>query len=627
MSNVRPASRPEDLRRAASAKRGRLSGGSLLAIAAIMGCAVAGVSTSAMADTAAAAQPSGSPADAASAVAPDAAGGVSSTVTGPIATAQAAPTAVSADQVAVDADSSAPPPYTVGAVDKWLGDNPFTRFTRYYELEMGHNAAPTDPNAPPGAKPGWPASPQTTPPMPFTDWPYGGTTNLGDNRTASADSPFMVAIEHTGLGQALNATGIQVYGWVDVGGNLSSVAKTACGSSAGAQGGCNFNVNSPAAYDYNANTVQLDQAVLYIERTPDTVQTDHIDWGFRLSAIYGTDYHYTTSYGLASYQLLNHNYLYGYDFPMLYFEVYDPHIMQGLLVRVGRYISLPDIEAQLAPNNYMYTHSITYTFDNYTNEGIQASLAVTKNVIVQLGVTIGTEAVFWHDGEREANPIFGNPLNVLFPGKTFLKDPGAKPSVTGCLRFDDFANSDLNLCADAINDGTWGYNNLQWFGFTFYHKFSSRFHVSAEVYDMYEKNVPNLNNPTVQALNTQFGADGGTPFGAPYILFNNPTEAQCSSATVLKCSAPEYAFLTYWNYQPSPLDNISLRLEAYDDAAGQRTGFKTTYYDVGIGLQHWLSPQIEMRPEFTQYWSGVPSFGNGTRKSASVLSGDIILHF
>jgi hypothetical protein len=623
MSNVRPASRPEDLRRAVAAKRGRLSGGSLLAIAAIMGFAVAGVSTSAMADTAAAAQPSGSPADAASA----AVGGASSTVTGPIATAQAAPSAVAASSTVVDTDAAAPTPYTVGAVDKAIGTNPIMRFLHYYEVEMGQASGPTDPNAPPAERPGWPPIPQSTPPMPFTDWPYGGTTSLGDNHTASADSPLMVAIEHTGLGQAIGSAGIQVYGWVDVGGNLSSVAKTGCGNVVGEQGGCNYNVNSPAAYDYNANTVQLDQAVVYIERTPDTVQTDHIDWGFRFSAIYGTDYHYTTSYGLASYQLLNHNALYGYDFPMVYFEIYDPKIMDGLMIRVGRYISLPDIEAQLAPNNYMYTHSITYTFDNYTNEGIQTTLAVTKNVIVQLGVSIGSEAAVWHYNNNVANPAFGSPLNVLFPGRTFPKDPGATPSFTGCLRFDDFYNSDLNLCADAINSGTWGYNNLQWYGFTFYHKFSSRFHVSAEFYDMFENDVPNLNNPTVQALNTQFGTDGGTPFGAPYILFNAPNEAQCKSAVVLKCSAPEYAALTYWNYQPSPLDNISLRLEAYNDAAGQRTGFKTVYYDVGIGLQHWLSPQIEMRPEFTQYWSGIPSFGNGTRKSASILSGDIILHF
>jgi hypothetical protein len=95
----------------------------------------------------------------------------------------------------------------------------------------------------------------------------------------------------------------------------------------------------------------------------------------------------------------------------------------------------------------------------------------------------------------------------------------------------------------------------------------------------------------------------------------------------LKCSAAAYAFLTYWNYQPTPLDNISLRLEALDDTAGQRTGAEATYYDVGIGLQHWLSPQIEMRPEFTQYWATAPAFANGTKRQESVASGDIILHF
>ena len=49
---------------------------------------------------------------------------------------------------------------------------------------------------------------------------------------------------------------------------------------------------------------------------------------------------------------------------MMYGELYFPQVMKGLMVRVGRYISLPDIEAQLAPNNYMYTHSLTYAYDN-----------------------------------------------------------------------------------------------------------------------------------------------------------------------------------------------------------------------------------------------------------------------
>jgi hypothetical protein len=528
--------------------------------------------------------------------------------------------------------------YTAASVDKAIGTNIFARFFNYYYAEEGQATVPPDPNAPPTIRANWPAVPQSVPPMPFTDWPYGGTTLLGDNRTGSVDSPLMVAIAHTDFGQWLSKTGIQAYGWVDFGGNLSSSAGKGCGSSQGAQGGCNYNVNAPSAYAYNANTVQMNQAVIYLERTPDTVQTDHIDWGFRFSAIYGTDYHYTTSYGLASYQLLQHNYLYGYDFPMVYAELYIPKILHGLIIRAGRYISVPDIEAQLAPNNYMYTHSMTYTFDNYTNEGVVGSLAVTPHIIAQFGVTIGTEAGAWHMGKQAPNPVvLAGYADPLFPGKTYKVDPGARPSVTGCIRFDDYFNSDLNLCANGINTGTWGYNNLQWYGLTFYHKFNSQFHTSSEFYEEYQTNVPNLNNLAVQTLNnlgtTLFpnaqnaDVDVGTPFGAPNILYNNPDEAQCKNHNALTCTARAYGFVTYFNYQPTPLDNVSLRLEWYDDAEGQRTGYAAVYYDVGIGVQHWLSPQIEFRPEFTEYWASEPSFGNGQKKSEALLSGDVIIHF
>ena len=277
--------------------------------------------------------------------------------------------------------SAAPVDQTYAGFDAKLGTNPFVRFYNYQKLELGLSSAPVDPTAPPSPssiRDGWPAVPQTTPPMPFSDWPYGGTTLIGDNRTGSVDSPLMVAIKNTAPGQWMNSLGIQAYGWIDYGGNISTSKL---------KGG-----NAPAAYDFNPNNIQLDQAVIYIERTPDTVQTDHIDWGFRLSAIYGENYRYTTSYGLASFQFLNHNNFYGYDFPMLYGELWIPQVAQGLMIRIGRYISLPDIEAQLAPNNYMYTHSIAYTFDNYTNTGVQATLAVTKQIMLQFGVTDGTEA-------------------------------------------------------------------------------------------------------------------------------------------------------------------------------------------------------------------------------------------
>ena len=88
---------------------------------------------------------------------------------------------------------------------------------------------------------------------------------------------------------------------------------------------------------------------------------------------------------------------------MVYADLYFP-VLQGFDVRVGRFISIPDIEAQLAPNNYTYVHSLTYTFDNYTNTGVEGTLAVTKNWIVQMGVSVGSDTMPWNAGAHIPNP-------------------------------------------------------------------------------------------------------------------------------------------------------------------------------------------------------------------------------
>ena len=515
-----------------------------------------------------------------------------------------------------------------------LGDNPAEIFWRYQALEIGRSSAPVDPTAPPPPPPfreGWPPPPQTTPPMPFTDWPYGGTTPIGTTRTASVDSPLMVALAPTAFGRALAPTGIQIYGWIDFGGNLST-SRTPGG-------------NAPAGYDFDPNVVQLDQAVVYIERVPDTVQTDHIDYGFRLSFLYGENYRYTTAYGIASYQLLNKNNFYGYDFPMVYADVYIPQVLQGLLLRIGRFISVPDIEAQLAPNNYMYTHSLSYTFDNYTNEGLQTTLSITRQIMLQLGVTSGTEAAVWHVGAQLRNLFPNNPAdlaianafltannlptvtnaNPLYPGSTYLKDPGATPSATVCARYQSLSgHDDINLCADAINSGQYGYNNLQWYGFTYYHKFSERWHLSFETYNLHEDDVPNANNLLVKDV---IIPDGGEPFSPQRIPFNAPNPAFCKSHLVYRCMASAQGALAYWNYSPNALNNISLRTEYYDDMQGQRTGTPAVYYDFGLGLQHWFSPQLEIRPECTYYHASAPAFDLATRKDETVFAGDLIAHF
>jgi hypothetical protein len=530
---------------------------------------------------------------------------------------QAADTS-SSSKAAIDCKAPDAPYKNYDCLDAYLGDGFFERMVNYYKLEWGHEGAPADPKAPPARRAGWgDAAPATTPPMPFTEWPYGGSTSIGVTRPSSADSPLMVAMANTTLGKTLNDNNMQIYGWINGGGNLSTNTTKAGG-------------NAPAAYDYWPNHVQLDQAVVYFERLPDTVQTDHVDWGFRLSAIYGENYRYTTAYGLASYQLLGHNLDMGYDFPMVYGELYVPQIADGMLLRLGRFISVPDIEAQLAPNNYMYSHSMTYTFDNYTNTGLQTTTALNKNWFVQLGVTVGTEAMPWHWGQTIPNPY----PNLLYPGTTMLKDPGATPSVTAGVRWQsDSGRDNIYVVADAINNGNWGYNNLQWTGITWYHRIDDKWHFSWEAYTLGQNKVMNLNNSYVQS---QVIATGGFPFSpAAGISYNAPGGAFCSNPNVLTCRAEVLATVMYLNYQFSPLDNISFRPEFYDDMEGQRTGVKTRYVDFGVGWQHWFSPQVEIRPEVTYYRSlDAPAFnGNANagiapnKKDALIASGDIIWHF
>ena len=107
-------------------------------------------------------------------------------------------------------------------LDDYLGTTFLERFFNYYRLEWGHDVAPADPKAPPSRRPESevPATPETIPPYPFTEWPYGGTTSLGVTRPSSIDSPLMNALGNTSVGSWMNENHIQVYGWINAGGKL-----------------------------------------------------------------------------------------------------------------------------------------------------------------------------------------------------------------------------------------------------------------------------------------------------------------------------------------------------------------------------------------------------------------------
>jgi opacity protein-like surface antigen len=528
-----------------------------------------------------------------------------------------APAAASAPAATPAAAPAAPPP---PPDPTFIG-----RLYHAYADEWGLDSPPAVPNAPPTRRDYFPPAPVTQAPYPFTEWPFGGSNGIGIVTPSSVDSPLMTALAPTPVGQFLNDNHIQIYGWVNPGFNVSNT-RTLPGQITGG--------NFPAAYAYQPNLLQLDQIVLMFERLPDTVQKDHIDWGFRFSPLYGETYRYTTAGGIFSKQLQKWNEFAGYDAPMIYGELYIPWVFEGLTLRLGRFISVPDIEAQLAPNNYMYSHSMTYGYDNYTNQGLLASWQLTKNLMVQTGILIGTDSSLWNARNTHYPALFGNQLYSIAPGiwqtvpagylvagqsgYSGQVDPGIQPSFTGCVRYQtDDAYNAIYSCGNALNSGTWGYNNLQQFTTTFYHKFDEDWHISFEAWHMHQNNTPNTVSPFYGEV--------------PNIFLNQLNvfpPAICLTSLNPSCTSREWSALTYLNWKFSPLDNLSWRAEYFDDITGQRTGFKTSYFNYAMGWQHWFSPTITIRPEIAFYNSlKTPAFENGTKSHATVFSSDIIWHF
>ena len=165
-------------------------------------------------------------------------------------------------------------------------------------------------------------SPLPSLPFPGSDWDGGPVIGEANDNTYYPLQKW--------LGGADNKNRIRIFGWVDVGGDLST----------------SKNSNAPTAYDLVPNRVELDQVILRFERDPNTVQQDKVDWGFMFDNIYGTDYRYTIAKGIFSDQLLKYNHLYGYDPAQFYGLLYIPKVAEGMLIKVGRFISPSDIEAQ-----------------------------------------------------------------------------------------------------------------------------------------------------------------------------------------------------------------------------------------------------------------------------------------
>ncbi|MFC6644605.1 porin [Granulicella cerasi] len=426
------------------------------------------------------------------------------------------------------------------------------RFVSFYRTDWS-GVSPSGPGAPRRGVP----SPLNSPPFPSADWSYGGSPTIGESD--GNVYPLQTAINGA-------RTRTKVYGWIEPTANLSTSRDR----------------NYPETNDIYSNRVELGQAVVYVERLPDSVQRDHIDWGFHLTGFFGTDYRSTTNKGYFSSQLLDHNRQYGFDPVLEYVDIYFPHVGRGMNLRVGRYISIPGIEAQLTPNNYMFSHSLLYAVDPFTDTGALATIQLNDRWTVQAGVSAGHDVAPW--------------------------TTDAKPAFTGCVSYTtQSVNDNFYLCANGINDGKYAFNNLQMYDATWYHKIGSTWHLATEVYSMSQRDVPSINGSIVP----EKGTNG----------------ANCRLG-LQRCFAPEWAAVNYVNKQLSPHDFISLRTDFLNDKKGQRTGHATKYSEETLMWSHWIGTTVQIRPElrFDHAWDR-RAYDNGTRTNQFTVASDVVFHF
>lgn len=404
-------------------------------------------------------------------------------------------------------------------------------------------------------------SPLDSPPFPSSDW--DGAPLVGVDATAPI-YPLQKALGVTN-------TRFRFYGWADAGGDISSSKHS----------------NAPTSYDIIPNSIVLDQLGLKLELQPNTIQTDHVSAGFLVTNIFGTDYRYTTAKGYFSDQLLGHNNKYGWDPAEMYGLLYFPKVADGMILKLGRFISPADIEAQWATDNYLYTHSLMFTVDPYTFTGAQATFKLGSYWQLEVGVHAGNDVAPWSNSasvngllmarwvSHDNNDSFYGGINSLGAGK-----------------YKNY-HDDLQMIV-----GTWG------------HRFSGIVHMMTEVYYMWQKDA--LVGGTVitgpaQPFYTGVGA------GAPI-----PGLAQAVGA------------VNYFQIKVSNNNYLSIRNDYLGDPQGNRTGYATTYSSHTIGFVQYLNKYMRIRPEirYERAWTdGITPYDNGTKRDQYSAAMDLIVRF
>jgi hypothetical protein len=420
-------------------------------------------------------------------------------------------------------------------------------------------------------------SPWDAPPFPTSE--YQGYPVIGVPPPDPGQYPIMKAIygANTPCSEAIKDSRIQFTGWVNASGTWSTAA----------------NSNIPAVYWIVPNRYELDQLCFKLERVPDTVQTDHIDWGFRAVLLYGMDYRYTMAGGWGSDQLLEHNLLYGWDPVEVYANVYIPGFLGGTDIRVGRWIACPDIETQYSLDNYMGSHSLLFAVDTYTQTGLMITQKINDQWTVQGAIHAGTDMAPWYKGS-----LLTGAAGVRWVSCDNNDAVYAWLNAINSAEFRHFQQYGQPL----------GHDNFNYFVATWQHRFNKDVQTKFEGYYMWERDAE----------------VGGTPSAGPVKSFGGGG----GDGVLIPGLSQSYGILNYTAFAFTRKDYVVFRNEWYRDETGYREGTPGNYTSHSIGRSHYVNDVFVVRPEIGYYrnWDHA-AFDNGTKHGIWLYGFDVTLRF
>jgi hypothetical protein len=422
--------------------------------------------------------------------------------------------------------------------------------------------------------------PWSSPPFPGHEWQ--GYPLVGVPADTS-EGLLMKAIDGGPHADYFKEWKINLDGWATASGNFSNAKQT----------------NLPESYWIVPNAFELDQFVFRAARQVDTVQTDHIDWGFRSLILYGIDYREMVAGGWwpGYQQLLLENELYGTDLTEQYFELYIPRVFEGMVIRAGRWIACPDIETQYSPDNYLGSHSLLFTYDTYTQSGVMFTMKLNMNVMVQAAIESGTDMAPWYKG---ATP-------TLFAGLRWESTEG-KDAVYTCLNNYNSAEFRHFIQGGPGGFQPSGHDNYNYIVSTWEHKFNDYVHTATEGYYMWQHDAEVGGTPSLGPV-MDYGGGGG-------------------NGTLLPGWSYAYGLLNYTEFKTSENNYFCLRNEWWEDTRGMRSGFAGVYTSHTVGFSHNFNSCLQVRPEVGYYrnWTQ-PAFDNGTLQGLWQYGFDVTYHF